>query len=57
MREYVIYKMSTNEIVRLTTEQPSFSNIQDDEDFDTVKNLEQVPEAKEKIEAFRKRGN
>ncbi len=42
MFKFVIYKSNTLQVVKLTNEEPSFSSINDDEDFDLVSNWKQV---------------
>lgn len=42
MFKFVIYKSNTLQIVKLTDEEPSFTSIKDDEDFDLVRNWKQI---------------
>jgi len=42
MFKFIIYKSNSLQIVKLTNEEPSFSSINDDEDFDLVNNWKQV---------------
>ena len=42
MFKFIIYKSNSLQIVKLTNKEPSFSSINDDEDFDLVNNWKQV---------------
>lgn len=52
MFKFVIYKSNTLQIVKLTNEEPSFSSINDDEDFDLVSNWKQVINGSKAIDNY-----
>lgn len=52
MFKFVIYKSNTLQIVKLTNEEPSFSSIDDDEDFDLVSNWKQVINGSKAIDDY-----
>lgn len=52
MFKFVIYKSNTLQIVKLTDEEPSFASINDDEDFDLVRNWKQVVNHSKSIDNY-----
>ena len=52
MFKFVIYKQNSLQIVKLTNEEPSFSSINDDEDFDLVSNWKQVINSSKAIDDY-----
>jgi len=54
MFKFIIYKSNSLQIVKLTNEEPSFSSINDDEDFDLVSNWKQVINGSKAIDEWLK---
>jgi len=54
MKKYVIYRLANLEIVKLSDNLPSFNELKDDEDFDTVERWLSTDTGKEAIELFMK---
>ncbi len=54
MFKFSIYKSNSLQIVKLTNEEPSFSSINDDEDFDLVSNWKQVINGSKAIDEWLK---
>lgn len=52
MFKFVIYKAQSLQIVKLTDEEPSFTSIKDDEDFDLVSNWKLIPNYSKSIDDY-----
>jgi hypothetical protein len=52
MFKFVIYKSNTLQIVKLTNEEPHFSTIEEDEDFDLVRNWKQIAKHSKAIDDY-----
>ena len=49
---YVIYKSTTCQIVKITNDEPLFSKMKPDEDYDTVANWSKLSEFHQRITSF-----